>query len=90
VSYTTQWNLLDRPCVVFPVDFVDPKKDPKTALEQPYTALPGDLDALYWDRYDPDDWAGLPINLQVVGKRLQDEELLGLARVIRDAGAALR
>jgi amidase len=31
----------------------------------------------------------MPINLQVVGKRLQDEELLGLAKVIRDAGATL-
>lgn len=89
VSYTTQWNLLDRPCVVFPVGFVDPEKDPKVPLEKPYTALPGDVDQIYWDRYDPEEWAGQPINLQVVGKRLQDEELLGLAKVIRDAGATL-
>jgi amidase len=89
VSYTTQWNLLDRPCVVFPVSFVDPQKDSKVPLKKPYTALPGNLDAVYWDRYDPEEWAGMPVNLQVVGKRLQDEELLGLARVIRDAGATL-
>jgi amidase len=89
VSYTTQWNLLDRPCVVFPVDFVDPEKDPKVALEKPYTALPGDVDGVYWERYEPEEWKGMPINLQVVGKRLQDEELLGLAKVIRAAGATL-
>ncbi|GAC76455.1 amidases [Moesziomyces antarcticus T-34] len=89
VSYTTQWNLLDRPCVVFPVGFVDPAKDPKTALDKPYTGLPDNADQEYWDRYDPERWAGMPINLQVVGKRLQDEELLGLAKVIRDAGATL-
>jgi amidase len=75
--------------VVFPVSFVDPQKDSKVPLKKPYTALPGNLDAVYWDRYDPEEWAGMPVNLQVVGKRLQDEELLGLARVIRDAGATL-
>ncbi len=101
--------------MVFPVGFVDPAKDPKTALDKPYTGLPDNADQEYWDRCecahrsnffllliadrypcssfgctdDPERWAGLPINLQVVGKRLQDEELLGLAKVIRDAGATL-
>ncbi|PWN46941.1 amidase [Violaceomyces palustris] len=91
VSYTTQWNLLDRPCVVFPVGFVDPEKDPKVPMEgEAFQVLPGGLDQEYWDRYDPERWAGLPICLQVVGKRLQDEELLGIARVIKEAGASFK
>lgn len=45
------WNsLLDRPCVVFPVGFVDPAKDPKVPLEKAYTGLPGNLDQQFWDR----------------------------------------
>lgn len=125
VGYTTQWNLLDRPCVVFPVSHVDAEKDKKIKLENPYTGLGEGVDQEYWDRCkchkpppylflsllrctrssgllmsyfllsvlgmtdDPEEWSGLPINLQVVGKRLQDEELLGIAKVIRDAGATL-
>lgn len=89
VGYTTQWNLLDRPCVVFPVSHVDVEKDKKGKLENPYTGLGEGVDQQYWDRYQPEEWSGLPINLQVVGKRLQDEELLGIAKVIRDAGATL-
>lgn len=75
----------DRPCVVFPVTHVDPSLDAKSALSAPYT-IPGIPDAEFWERYDPQRWAGLPVNLQIVGKRLQDEELLGLARVLREAG----
>ncbi|SPC66724.1 related to AMD2 - acetamidase [Ustilago sp. UG-2017b] len=83
------WNLLDRPCVVFPVGYVDPSNDKKEKLEKPYQDLGDGVDQMYWDRYEPEEWANLPINLQVVGKRLQDEELLGIAKVIRDAGATL-
>ena len=43
-------SLLDRPCVVFPVGHVDPAKDPKVELKEPYTGLPGDVDKDYWDR----------------------------------------
>lgn len=50
VGYTTQWNLLDRPCVVFPVGHVDPSKDKKEKLEKPYQGLGDGVDQMYWDR----------------------------------------
>jgi amidase len=85
VGYTTQWNLLDQPVVVMPITHVDPAKDKAHKLSN---AFPGE-DQHYWDYYDENKWTGLPVNLGLVGKRLQDEELLGLAKVVVDAGATL-
>jgi amidase len=85
VGYTTQWNLLDQPVVVMPITFVDPAKDKAHKLEGAY---PG-TDQDYWSRYDENKWKGLPVNLGLVGRRLQDEELLGLAKLVVDAGATL-
>ena len=85
VGYTTQWNLLDHPVVVMPITFVDPAKDKAHKLENPYAGQ----DQAFWDRYDENKWKGLPVNLGLVGKRLQDEELLGLAKVVAETGATL-
>ena len=85
VGYTTQWNLLDQPVVVMPITHVDVAKDKAHKLDK---AHPG-RDQEFWDLYDEKKWAGLPVNLGLVGKRLQDEELLGLARIIAQTGVTL-
>jgi amidase len=82
VGYTSLLNLADRPCLTFPVTVVDPAKDGKQKLANAFD----EVDQEYWDRYDPERWAGMPVNLQLVGKRLQDEEVLGLGHVLIEAG----
>lgn len=92
-SYTSQWNLLDYPAVSFPVDKVDKRLDGeghrseflgqldwenwelcKTAVPLKVSAsrninqLPG----------DPEVFDGLPISLQLVGRRLDDEKILAV------------
>lgn len=73
------------PVVVMPITHVDPKVDVKQPLKD---AFPG-RDQEFWDRYDPQRWQGLPVNLGLVGHRLMDEELLGLAKVVAESGATL-
>lgn len=78
VGYTKVWNLLDYPAVTFPVDTVKKEIDVQPNGYQPRN----DLDAWNWGLYDPNTMHGHPINLQVIGKTLQDEKVLGAATVI--------
>ncbi|KAL8748056.1 MAG: hypothetical protein Q9190_000141 [Brigantiaea leucoxantha] len=79
-SYTAQWNLLDFPAVVFPVGKVDQSLD---ALEPGHRHEPlSDLDADNWDLYDPELSHNLPISLQLVARRFEDEKLLAILEYI--------
>lgn len=77
-GYTKVWNLLDYPAVTFPVDEVRKKLDTPPRGYQPRN----DLDAWNWDLYDPNTMDGHPVNLQVIGKKLDDEKALGAATII--------
>ncbi|KAL2312851.1 Amidase [Schizosaccharomyces pombe] len=71
-TYTSVWNLLDLPAVVFPVTTVDPKLDVK---DESYIPM-NEQDAANYETYSPEDYLDAPVSLQLVGKRWQDEELL--------------
>ncbi|GKZ16489.1 hypothetical protein AbraCBS73388_000064 [Aspergillus brasiliensis] len=45
-----------------------------------------DLDAWNWRLYDADAMHGYPVNLQVIGKTLQDEKVLGAVTIIEKIG----
>lgn len=77
-GYTKVWNLLDYPAVTFPVDEVRKEIDIQPEDYQPRN----DLDAWNWDLYDPNTMDGHPVNLQVIGKTLNDEKVLGAATMI--------
>ncbi|KAK0525316.1 hypothetical protein OC842_005546 [Tilletia horrida] len=81
IPYTNLWNLVDRPAITFPVTTVQPELD-AVPDERPVGELLG-------APYDVHRWAGMPVNLQLVGHRLMDEELLGIARLVKEAGVAL-
>jgi hypothetical protein len=63
---------LDYPGVVFPVTKVDREKDSKDLEYQPKN----EEDQFVYDLYEPDLYDGCPINLQIVGRRHQDEKVL--------------
>lgn len=75
-SYTSVWNLLDYPGAVFPVTHVQ-KEDVKPEYEPQ-----NESEKEIWDTYSPEEWLGLPICLQVVGRRYQEEKLLADLEVI--------
>ncbi|EKJ69184.1 hypothetical protein FPSE_10615 [Fusarium pseudograminearum CS3096] len=80
-GYTAHWNLLDYPAAVFPVTTVDPSKDPKDVNYVPKN----DDDRFVYDQYDPEKFAGMPISLQIVGRRQYDEKVLSALREIEHA-----
>jgi amidase len=80
-GYTTLLNVLDWPAVTIPVTFADKEKDIK---DMQYTSENG-LDMQIYEGYDADIYDGAPVGVQLVGKRLQEDYLLGLAEQIGEA-----
>ncbi|KAM3087722.1 hypothetical protein ACMFMG_001798 [Clarireedia jacksonii] len=67
-GYTSQWNLLDYPALVFPVDQVDVEKD---GGKESYTPR-NEKDKFNWDlweQYGAEGYKDAPISLQLVGRR---------------------
>ncbi|EAW10953.1 putative acetamidase [Aspergillus clavatus NRRL 1] len=87
-GYTFLWNLLDYSAGVLPVSHVDAKKD---ALPAPYKSVLKQLGANHaiargaWKHYDAVKMAGLPTAVQVVGRRWQEEKVLGYMAAVEDA-----
>jgi amidase len=94
--YTSQWNLLDYPALVFPVTRVDPGQDVNDGHEPM-----NDLDRENWDlcecieielqenwtdRWrtdDPQVFSGLPVCLQLVCRRFEDEKVVEILKFIQ-------
>ncbi|KAF1966479.1 amidase [Bimuria novae-zelandiae CBS 107.79] len=72
--YTSQWNLLDYPAVAFPVTKVDNNIDKLDANDRSLSAH----DSFNRELWDPEEFHGLPVSLQLVGRRFEDEKVLGI------------
>lgn len=87
-GYTFLWNLLDYSTGVLPVGHVDPIRD---ALAAPYKTALKRLGCDHgiargaWKHYDSAKMAGLPTAVQVVGRRWQEEHVLGYMAVVEKA-----
>lgn len=79
-GYTSQWNLLDYPGVVFPVGKVDKERDVQCKGFKPMT----NVDEDHWKLYDAGEFDGLPISLQLVGRRFEDEKVLAILEYIKE------
>ncbi|KAF2754925.1 amidase [Pseudovirgaria hyperparasitica] len=79
-GYTSQWNLLDYPAVVFPVGKANREADEKKRDAQ---WLSGQ-DKMNWDLYEPETFDGVPISLQLVARRCEDEKLLAVAKWLQE------
>ena len=67
-GYTSQWNLLDYPALIFPVDKVDVGKDGANVEYAPRN----EKDMFNWDlwkQYGAEGWKDAPVSLQFVGRR---------------------
>ncbi|TVY41093.1 Acetamidase [Lachnellula subtilissima] len=79
VGYTKIWNVLDYTALAFPVSTVSAEKDPiPSTLYEPRS----ELDAWNWNLYDPVTMDGHSVGLQIVGRRFEEEKVLGAAKVI--------
>ncbi|KAJ5825485.1 hypothetical protein N7474_002623 [Penicillium riverlandense] len=83
VGYTKIWNLLDYTAITFPVDLVRAEKDCLPSDSAPYKPRNA-LDEWNWGLYDVEKVDGYPVNLQVIGKKLEEEKVLGATTVIEN------
>lgn len=77
LSYTVLWNVLDYPACVIPVGKVGPGdlKD--------HAARHGAADEAVYNLYSgPEEYANLPIAVQLVGRRHHDEEFTAYAMLV--------
>ena len=83
-GYTSVINLLDYPAVVVPVTFAEKEIDIK---DLNYKAI-NDLDIQVHDDYQADVYNGAPVAVQIIGRRLQEEYVIGLAEQMGKALAS--
>ncbi|TGO64820.1 hypothetical protein BCON_0005g00160 [Botryotinia convoluta] len=79
-GYTSIWNLLDYPAIVFPVTKVNPDIDVKDGNYKPRN----DLDQWYHDHYNVEEQIDAPVGLQLVAKKLEDEKVVDVMRFIKE------
>lgn len=84
VGYTGVFNIVDYTSMSFPSGLtVDKEKDIAIQGEEPYN----EVDQETMSKYDPALAHGLPISLQLTGRRLQEEKMLALTeKVVADLG----
>ncbi|KAF2098440.1 Acetamidase, partial [Rhizodiscina lignyota] len=82
IGYTSTFNMIDYPAMIIPVgSAVDPALDP---VDSAFKAA-GPEDARNQAYYNPADFAGAPITVQLVCRRFREEEIIGLTSIIADA-----
>ncbi|KAK4504512.1 hypothetical protein PRZ48_005428 [Zasmidium cellare] len=86
-GYTFLFNLLDYTCGIVPVTHVDPSKDmlsPSVKINKMNGVARG-----AYKHYDAIKMAGLPVAVQVVGRRLEEEKVLACMKRLEDALEAM-
>ncbi|KOC15074.1 acetamidase [Aspergillus flavus AF70] len=81
-TYEAISNVLEWTCATVPVTQVDPVLDAKP--QSPFEPM-SDYDQRNWDTYAPETYKDGPVCLQVMGRRFEEEKVLGLLRTIDKA-----
>ena len=84
-GYTFLWNLLDYSAGVVPVTTVDAVVDALGEGEMRGRMGRNGVSKGAYLHYDAGRMAGLPVGVQVVGRRLEEEGVLGGMEVVVDA-----
>lgn len=82
-GYTFLFNLVDYTAGILPVTHVDPKKDkldPSINIRKMNHVAYG-----AYKHYDAEKMSGLPVAVQVVGRRLEEEKVLACMEVLEKA-----
>ena len=77
-GYSVWVNMLDYTSVVVPVTNVDKNVDKKNENFKAFD----DVDQKTQDTYDPEIYDGAHVSIQLVGRRLQEEKMLALAKYV--------
>ncbi|KAI1075386.1 amidase [Whalleya microplaca] len=83
VGYTGVFNVLDYACISFPTG-VKVDKSVDVPLGDTYKSLT-ELDKAIQSEYNAEAVHGMPVNLQLVAQRLEEEKCIEMCKVILDA-----
>ncbi|KAK4545429.1 hypothetical protein LTR36_002779 [Oleoguttula mirabilis] len=72
-GYTSQWNLLDYPCLIFPTGLCAGAEE--DGVEEGYTPR-NERDRFNYELYKPETYTDAPISLQLVGRRWEEEKVI--------------
>jgi amidase len=78
-TYTSLWNLVDYPGVVFPTPIVVEKGE---TYEEGYTPLSEECKHVR-EMWEEGGFEGAPVDLQIVGRRFHDNELFGALEMLK-------
>ncbi|TFK29470.1 general amidase [Coprinopsis marcescibilis] len=79
--YTAVWNALDYSALVIPVTNVHPVKDARVARQE----FLNDLDRMNHEAYHPQVFKDAPVAIQVVGRTLEEEAVIGMGEIVDKA-----
>ncbi|KAK4552237.1 hypothetical protein LTR86_010591 [Recurvomyces mirabilis] len=79
-NYTSQWNLLDYPCLIFPTGLQAGNEDVADKAYVPRNSQ----DKYNHELYKPETYIDAPISLQLVGRRYEEEKLIEALEFITD------
>ncbi|KAF1842813.1 acetamidase [Cucurbitaria berberidis CBS 394.84] len=82
VGYTKVFNFVDYPAVVLPAGHVSKELDADAAQSMDSYQPRNAIDEWNWNVFDLEKMDGMPIGVQVVARRLQEEKALGAAQAI--------
>ena len=82
VGYTKVFNVVDYPSVVLPAGEVSEELDAEAAATMGEYTPRNALDEWNWASFDLKGMSGMPIGVQVITGRLEEEKALGAARVV--------
>ncbi|KIV77499.1 hypothetical protein PV11_09289 [Exophiala sideris] len=79
-NYTSVWNVLDYCATTVPMTYVSLDKD----VNPGYHGR-NEVETKIWEEYSPDAMIGCPVSVQLVGRRLNEEYLLGVTHRCNEA-----
>jgi Asp-tRNA(Asn)/Glu-tRNA(Gln) amidotransferase A subunit family amidase len=82
VGYTKVFNFVDYPAVVIPAGHVSKELDSDAADSMGSYQPRNALDEWNWNLFDVEAMDGMPVGVQLVARRLQEEKVLGAAKVV--------
>ncbi|KAI1352444.1 amidase signature domain-containing protein [Xylaria sp. FL0043] len=89
--YTSQWNLLNYPAIVFPtgVKVGQTQQDSDSTHEYPADYKPlsaaDEYNYSLWKEHGVEGYRGAPVSLQLIGRMYEDEKLLRALNTLLDA-----
>ncbi|KFY15664.1 hypothetical protein V492_01861 [Pseudogymnoascus sp. VKM F-4246] len=82
-GYTGLFNLLDYSAAVFPCGVIGDRDVDVRKTDEPPELNP--LDKATREEYDPNEIHGLPVGLQLIGRKLQEEKVLAMVGRVLEA-----